>query len=117
VAFESFSLVHGKNKRRGIASPLIVMLSVCIATIAVPIVAFLSDLHLHRLSLICRDISDVIDSQMIENQLICGDGRTRTAVQTSLQAAFYTLILPLFFDRGLPEGGRTLAYPLCLGGV
>ena len=42
----------------------------------------------------------------------CGDGRTRTAVQTSYQAAFYTLILSLVFDCRMPEGRPTAAYPL-----
>ena len=37
----------------------------------------------------------------------CGGERTRTAVQTSRQAAFYMLILPLVFVMSLPEGGRT----------
>ena len=44
----------------------------------------------------------------------CGDGRSRTAVQTTHPAAFYTLILPLVVGRGLPEGGLTEAYPLSL---
>ena len=43
-----------------------------------------------------------------------GDGRSRTAVQTTHPAAFYTLILPLVVGRGLPEGGLTEAYPLNL---
>ena len=46
-----------------------------------------------------------------------GDGRSRTAVQTSHQVAFYTFIRPLVVGLGLPEGGLTLAYPLGLGGV
>ena len=46
-----------------------------------------------------------------------GDGRSRTAVQTSHQVAFYTFIRPLVVGQGLPEGGLTLAYPLGLGGV
>ena len=46
-----------------------------------------------------------------------GDGRSRTAVQTSHQVAFYTFIRPLVVGPGLPEGGLTLAYPLGLGGV
>jgi len=33
---------------------------------------------------------------------ICGDGRTRTAVQTNHPKAFYTLSLFLFFIQGLP---------------
>ena len=44
-----------------------------------------------------------------------GDGRSRTAVQTTYPAAFYTLILPLVVDHGLPEGGPAAAYPLSLG--
>ena len=47
----------------------------------------------------------------------CGDGRGRTAVRTPHQAAFYTLILPLFVGNGLPTGGRTDPYPLNLGAV
>ena len=46
-----------------------------------------------------------------------GDGRTRTAVQTPYQVAFYMLSLPLVFVPGMPEGGLTGAYPLGLGGV
>jgi len=46
-----------------------------------------------------------------------GAERDRTAVQTSHPSAFYTLILPLIFVQGLPEGGPTLAYPLNLGRV
>ena len=46
----------------------------------------------------------------------CGDGRTRTAVQTPHQAAFYTLSLPLIFDDELPADGLLKAYPLGLGG-
>ena len=34
----------------------------------------------------------------------CGDGRSRTAVQTTPQRAFYTLIPPLVVDLGLPKG-------------
>lgn len=48
--------------------------------------------------------------------LICGDGRTRTAVQTPHQAAFYTLSLPLFFDARLPGDRPSCAYPLSLSG-
>ena len=47
--------------------------------------------------------------------LLCGDGRTRTAVQTPHRVAFYTLIRPLFFDCNLPEGGPDAAYRLGLG--
>ena len=45
----------------------------------------------------------------------CGDGQSRTAVQTTSPAAFYTLILPLVVGSGLPEGGPAEAYPLNLG--
>ena len=41
-----------------------------------------------------------------------GDGGSRTLVQTSSRTAFYTLILPLVFDPGLPEDGPALTYPL-----
>ena len=47
---------------------------------------------------------------------LSGDGRTRTAVQTTHKAAFYTLILPLVVGQGLPEDGLPLTYPLCLNG-
>ena len=43
-----------------------------------------------------------------------GDGRTRTAVQTTHKRAFYTLIRPLIVGYGLPEGGPPEAYPLRL---
>ena len=46
---------------------------------------------------------------------LCGDGRTRTAVQTPHQAAFYTFILPLIVGCGLPKDGPTATYPLGLG--
>ena len=46
--------------------------------------------------------------------IFSGDGRTRTAVQTPHQAAFYTLILPLVVGTGLPEDGPSSAYPLNL---
>ncbi len=36
-----------------------------------------------------------------------GDGRSRTAVQTSHQIAFYTFIRPLIVGPGLPDGGLT----------
>ena len=49
--------------------------------------------------------------------LDCGDGRTRTAVQTPHQRAFYTLSLPLVFDQGLPEDWLPKTYPLYLSGV
>ena len=44
----------------------------------------------------------------------CGDGRGRTAVQTSHQIAFYTFILPLIVGIGLPEDGPSETYPLRL---
>ena len=47
----------------------------------------------------------------------CGDGRTRTAVQTPHQTAFYTLSLTLVFDQGLPSDGLPKAYPLNLSGA
>ena len=43
-----------------------------------------------------------------------GDGRARTAVQTTHKRAFYTLIRPLIVGDGLPEGGLPEAYPLRL---
>ena len=46
-----------------------------------------------------------------------GDGRSRTAVQTTPQRAFYTLIPPLVVDLGLPKDGPAGAYPLNLGGA
>ena len=49
--------------------------------------------------------------------LVCGDGRTRTAVQTPHQAAFYMLSLALVFDQGLPSDRLPRAYPLGLGEV
>ena len=49
--------------------------------------------------------------------IFSGDGRTRTAVQTPYQVAFYTFILPLIVGDGMPGGGLTEAYPLSLGGV
>ena len=47
----------------------------------------------------------------------CGDGRSRTAVQTTHQIAFYTLSLPLVFVPDLPDGRPVKTYPLCLGEV
>ena len=44
--------------------------------------------------------------------IFSGDGRTRTAVQTPHQAAFYTFILPLVVGCGLPKDGPTATYPL-----
>ena len=46
---------------------------------------------------------------------LCGDGRTRTAVQTPHQAAFYTLSLSLVVGGGLPKDRPPSAYPLNLG--
>ena len=46
-----------------------------------------------------------------------GDGRTRTAVQTPHQTAFYTLSLTLIFDHGLPPDRLPKAYPLDLSGA
>ena len=46
---------------------------------------------------------------------LCGDGRTRTAVQTTHKRAFYTLILPLIVGGKLPEDGPLSAYSLRLG--
>ena len=48
--------------------------------------------------------------------LFCGDGRTRTAVQTPHRAAFYTLSLTLVFDQELPSDRPLKTYPLRLGG-
>ena len=44
-----------------------------------------------------------------------GDGRSRTAVQTTCRVGFYILILPLVVGRRLPAGGPSLPYPLSLG--
>lgn len=49
--------------------------------------------------------------------IFSGDGRSRTAVQTTRQEAFYTLSRPLVVGRGLPEDGLTEAYPLRLGRI
>ena len=49
--------------------------------------------------------------------VICGDGRTRTAVQTPHQTAFYTLSLALVFVQGLPSDRPPKAYPLNLSGA
>lgn len=49
--------------------------------------------------------------------IFSGDGRSRTAVQTTRQEAFYTLSRPLVVGRGLPEDGLTEAYPLGLGRI
>ena len=50
------------------------------------------------------------------DSLFCGDGRSRTAVQTEPQVAFYTLILSLIVGPELPEGRPLRAYPLNLSG-
>lgn len=49
--------------------------------------------------------------------IFSGDGRTRTAVQTPHQAAFYTLSHPLVVGRRLPGDRPLAAYPLNLGGA
>ena len=49
--------------------------------------------------------------------IFSGDGRSRTAVQTTRQEAFCTLSRPLVVGRGLPEDGLTEAYPLRLGRI
>lgn len=49
--------------------------------------------------------------------IFSGDGRSRTAVQTTRQEAFYTLSRPLVVGHGLPEDGLTEAYPLRLGRI
>ena len=49
--------------------------------------------------------------------IFSGDGRSRTAVQTTRQEAFYTLSRPLVVGRGLPDDGVTEAYPLRLGRI
>ncbi len=49
--------------------------------------------------------------------IFSGDGRSRTAVQTTRQEAFYTFSRPLVVGRGLPEDGLTEAYPLRLGRI
>ena len=54
---------------------------------------------------------------IIQQNFVCGDGRTRTAVQTPHQRAFYTLSLPLVFDLGLPEDWLPKTYPLNLSGT
>ena len=48
--------------------------------------------------------------------IFSGDGRTRTAVQTSHQVAFYTLILSLIVGSRMPKGRPSEPYPLSLGG-
>ena len=49
--------------------------------------------------------------------IFSGDGRTRTAVQTPHQTAFYMFILSLFVGWNLPEDRPKPAYPLNLGRV
>ncbi len=49
--------------------------------------------------------------------IFSGDGRTRTAVQTPHQAAFYTLSLSLVVGWQMPEDRPVPAYPLSLGRV
>ena len=39
--------------------------------------------------------------------IFSGDGRSRTAVQTTCREAFYTFIRPLIVGSGLPDGGLT----------
>ena len=56
-------------------------------------------------------------SDAAEPFFVCGDGRTRTAVQTPHQRAFYTLSLPLVFDERLPGDRLSCAYPLNLNGA
>lgn len=55
-------------------------------------------------------------SEIRHDESSSGDGRSRTAVQTTPQRAFYTLIPPLVVDLGLPKDGPAGAYPLNLGG-
>ena len=63
---------------------------------------------------VCKSVCKTPKS-LIYNQYR-GDGRTRTAVQTTHKAAFYTLILPLVVGERLPEDGLPLTYPLRLDG-
>ena len=56
-------------------------------------------------------------SKSLSINALCGDGRTRTAVQTTYQIAFYMLILPLIVGMRLPEDGPLYPYPLNLGGA
>ena len=46
------------------------------------------------------------NANLLKISVFCGGERTRTAVQTPHQAAFYTLIRPLVFVPPLPDGGR-----------
>ena len=46
------------------------------------------------------------NANSLKISVFCGGERTRTAVQTPHQAAFYTLIRPLVFVPSLPDGGR-----------
>lgn len=80
------------------------------------VLAFFS--RLKFLSVFC-DLAPIIVSKFVSNSLnllkfsaLCGDGRTRTAVQTLSQTAFYTFILSLVFDRTVPKDRPSAAYPL-----
>ena len=64
-----------------------------------------------------RGISTKKEFDLLIKLLFCGDGRTRTAVQTPHQTAFYTLSLALVFVQGLPSDGPPKAYPLDLSGA
>ena len=64
---------------------------------------------------VCKSVCKTSKS-LIYNQYR-GDGRTRTAVQTPYQIAFYTFIRPLIVGSRMPDGGLTGTYPLSLGGV
>ena len=63
-----------------------------------------------------RGISTKKEFDLLIKLLFCGDGRTRTAVQTPHQIAFYTLSLTLVFDHELPSDMPFMTYPLNLGG-
>ena len=64
---------------------------------------------------VCKSVCKT--SNWLIYNLNCGDGRTRTAVQTPHQTAFYTLSLALVFDLGLPSDRLPEAYPLDLSGA
>ena len=64
---------------------------------------------------VCKFVYTKVKSLKINDG--SGDGRSRTAVQTTRQEAFYTLSRPLVVGRGLPEDGLTEAYPLRLGRI
>lgn len=68
-----------------------------------------------RTKCVCKSVCKTYKS-LIFNQY-SGDGRSRTAVQTTYQTAFYTLSRPLVVGCGLPEDGLTEAYPLGLGRI